>query len=105
MICAEKIADGRVPLPARSGYISENRGAGAIHGKASRFCRGEGVGTKYPRLRSEKNMTGTWYVFLTYGGFFFFVKGILGFQLVKGKSLRKMKKTQKPGMSRKDPRV
>ena len=26
MICAEKIADGRVPLPARSGYISENRG-------------------------------------------------------------------------------
>ena len=26
MIRAEKIADGRVPLPARSGYISENRG-------------------------------------------------------------------------------
>ena len=26
MIHAEKIADGRVPLPARSGYISENRG-------------------------------------------------------------------------------
>ena len=25
-IRAEKIADGRVPLPARSGYISENRG-------------------------------------------------------------------------------
>ena len=25
-IHAEKIADGRVPLPARSGYISENRG-------------------------------------------------------------------------------
>ena len=26
VIRAEKIADGRVPLPARSGYISENRG-------------------------------------------------------------------------------
>ena len=26
MIRAEKIADGKVPLPARSGYISENRG-------------------------------------------------------------------------------
>ena len=26
VIRAEKIAEGRVPLPARSGYISENRG-------------------------------------------------------------------------------
>ena len=26
VIRGEKIADGRVPLPARSGYISENRG-------------------------------------------------------------------------------
>ena len=26
VIRAEKIADGRVPLPARAGYISENRG-------------------------------------------------------------------------------
>ena len=26
VIRAEKIADGKVPLPARSGYISENRG-------------------------------------------------------------------------------
>ena len=26
VIRAEKIANGRVPLPARSGYISENRG-------------------------------------------------------------------------------
>ena len=26
MIRAEKTADGRVPVPARSGYISENRG-------------------------------------------------------------------------------
>ena len=26
VIHAEKIADGRVPLPARSGYISEHRG-------------------------------------------------------------------------------
>ena len=26
VIRAEKIADGRVPLPTRSGYISENRG-------------------------------------------------------------------------------
>ena len=26
VIRAEKIADGRVPLPARSGYISENQG-------------------------------------------------------------------------------
>ena len=26
VIRAEKIADGRVPLPARSGYISKNRG-------------------------------------------------------------------------------
>ena len=26
VIRAEKIADGRVPLPARLGYISENRG-------------------------------------------------------------------------------
>ena len=28
VICAEKIADGSVPLAARSGYISENRGTG-----------------------------------------------------------------------------
>ena len=34
MIREEKIADGRVPLPARSGYISENRGT--ILGKTSR---------------------------------------------------------------------
>ena len=34
VICAEKIADGRVPLPARSGYISENRGT--ILGKSRR---------------------------------------------------------------------
>ena len=27
VIRAEKIADGRVPLPARSGYISENQGS------------------------------------------------------------------------------
>ena len=26
MVREEKIADGRVPLPAKSGYISENRG-------------------------------------------------------------------------------
>ena len=26
VVRAEKIVDGRVPLPARSGYISENRG-------------------------------------------------------------------------------
>ena len=26
VIRADKIADGRVPLPARSGYITENRG-------------------------------------------------------------------------------
>ena len=32
MIRAEKIADGRVPLPARSGYISENRGT--VQGKS-----------------------------------------------------------------------
>ena len=25
-ICAEKVVDGKVPLPARSGYFSENRG-------------------------------------------------------------------------------
>ena len=34
VIREEKIADGRVPLPARSGYISENRGT--ILGKTSR---------------------------------------------------------------------
>ena len=34
MIRAEKIADGRVSLPARSGYISENRGT--ILGKSRR---------------------------------------------------------------------
>ena len=33
-IRAEKIADGRVLLPARSGYISENRGT--IMGKSIR---------------------------------------------------------------------
>ena len=26
VICAEKVVDGKVPLPARSGYFSENRG-------------------------------------------------------------------------------
>ena len=34
VIRAEKIADGRVPLPARSGYISENRGT--VLGKSRR---------------------------------------------------------------------
>ena len=34
VIRAEKIADGRVPLPARSGHISENRGT--ILGKSRR---------------------------------------------------------------------
>ena len=34
VIRAEKIADGRVPLPARSRYISENRGT--ILSKSSR---------------------------------------------------------------------
>ena len=34
VIHAEKIADGRVPLPARSGYISESRGT--ILGKSRR---------------------------------------------------------------------
>ena len=34
VIRAEKIADGRVPLPARSGYISENRGT--VLGKSKR---------------------------------------------------------------------
>ena len=33
MIRAEKMADGRVPLSARSGYISQNRGI--ILGKSS----------------------------------------------------------------------
>ena len=34
VIRADKIADGRVPLPARSGYISENRGT--VLGKSRR---------------------------------------------------------------------
>ena len=34
VIREEKIADGRVPLPARSGYISENRGT--VLGKSRR---------------------------------------------------------------------
>ena len=34
VIRAEKIANGRVPLPARSGYISENRGT--VLGKSRR---------------------------------------------------------------------
>ena len=34
VIRAEKIADGKVPLPARSGYISENRGT--VLGKSRR---------------------------------------------------------------------
>ena len=34
VIRAEKIADGRVPLPVRSGYISENRGT--VLGKSKR---------------------------------------------------------------------
>ena len=34
MIGAEQMVDGRVPLPARSGYISENRGT--ILGNSSR---------------------------------------------------------------------
>ena len=36
-ICAEKIADGRVPLPARSGYILET--LGTILGKRRRRGR------------------------------------------------------------------
>ena len=34
VVRAEKIADGRVPLPARSGYISGNRGT--LLGKSRR---------------------------------------------------------------------
>ena len=33
VIRAEKVPDGRVPLPARSGYISENRGTIILGGK------------------------------------------------------------------------
>ena len=36
MIRAEKIADGRVPLPARSGHISENRGTVLEKGRRGR---------------------------------------------------------------------
>ena len=36
MIRAEKVPDGRVPLPARSGYISENRGTIILGGKSRR---------------------------------------------------------------------
>ena len=48
VICAEKIADGRVPLPAKSGYISENRGTvleksrhGRVYPAVSRTRQGE----------------------------------------------------------------
>ena len=41
---AEKIADGRVPLPARSGYTSENRGT--VLEKSRR-------GTVYPAVFSD----------------------------------------------------
>ena len=48
VICAEKIADGRVPLAARSGYISENRGTvleksrhGRVYPAVFRTRRGE----------------------------------------------------------------
>ena len=38
VILAEKIADGRVPLPARSGYISENRGTVLEKSRRGRVC-------------------------------------------------------------------
>ena len=48
VIHAEKTADGRVPLPARSGYISENRGTvleksrrGRVHPAVFRTRQGE----------------------------------------------------------------
>ena len=48
VIRAEKIADGRVPLAARSGYISENRGTvqeksrhGTVYPAVFRTRRGE----------------------------------------------------------------
>ena len=48
VIRAEKIADGRVPLPARSGHISKNRGAvleksrrGRVYPAAFRTRQGE----------------------------------------------------------------
>ena len=51
VIRAEKIADGRVPLPARSGYISENRGTilgenrrGRVSPAVCRARQGEKVG-------------------------------------------------------------
>ena len=48
VIRAEKIADGRVPLPAKSGYISEHRGTfleksrrGRVYPAVSRIQKGE----------------------------------------------------------------
>ena len=50
VIGAEKMADRRVPLPARSGYISENRGT--IPGESSR-------GRVYPAvLRTRQGESG-----------------------------------------------
>ena len=38
VIRAEKIADRRIPLPARSGYISENRGTILGKSRRGRVC-------------------------------------------------------------------
>ena len=38
MIRAKKIVDGRVPLPARSGHISENRGTILGKSRRGRVC-------------------------------------------------------------------
>ena len=38
VIRAKKIADGRVPLPARSGYISKNRGTILRKSRRGRVC-------------------------------------------------------------------
>ena len=64
------------------------------------------MGTKYSQLMSEKLMTASvGCVLHMLRLFFFFSKSIVGFQLVSGKSLREIEKTQKAGMSRKTPRV
>ena len=58
------------------------------------------MGTKYPRIRSEKIMTASVGCVLHMLRFVcFFSTSIVGFQLVSEKYLREIEKTQKAGMS------
>ena len=77
---------------------------GAFRGKAPRFCRGGGMGTKYSQLRSEKIMTASVGCVLHMLQLFFFFQRVLsGFNWFQVNSLGKLRKCRKRGCPEKLP--